>query len=300
MVKSIFILLYSFLFLQANAQWMDPEQREMNNVARKGVSGSFIQLSDGITHYEKAGDAKNGVVILVHGFSVPYFIWNGFFENLVKQGYQVIRYDEYGRGYSDRLNKEYTSDVYTMQLNDIIKKLKIKVPVNIIGVSFGGIVAANFTLVYPQLVNKIVLIDPVSERNINKGSEQELVKWMGINSDKRAISQLEDFKYPDHFPNWVADYKVQMQFKGTRKALASTKFHYDKFHYLDRYKSLGNFKKPVLLIWGTEDHTVPFKYSDSIKAVLNVKFLPVPDAGHLPYLEKPEIVNKAVVEFLKK
>ena len=299
MVKSIFILFFSFLFLQASAQWKDPEQKEMNEDARKGVSGSFIQLSDGITHYEKAGEAKNGVVVLVHGFSVPYFIWNGFFENLVKQGYLVIRYDEYGRGYSDRLKKEYTSSVYTKQLKDLIKELKIKMPVNIIGVSFGGIVATNFTLAYPQLVKKMVLIDPASERNKNKFTEQQLEKWMGINSDKRANSQLEDFKYPDKFPNWVDDYKVQMQFKGTRMALASTEFHYDTVYYLDRYKSLDNLKKPILLIWGTDDHTVPFKYSDSIKAVLNVRFLPVPDAGHLPYLEKPEIVNKEVVEFLQ-
>jgi pimeloyl-ACP methyl ester carboxylesterase len=54
----------------------------------------------------------------------------------------------------------------------------------------------------------------------------------------------------------------------------------------------------VLLIWGTEDHTVPLKYSDSIKAVLNVRFLEVTDAGHLPYLEKPTIVNQEVIQFL--
>ena len=72
-----------------------------------------------------------------------------------------------------------------------------------------------------------------------------------------------------------------------------------QFAYLNRYKSLSGLKKSVLLIWGTEDHTVPLKYSDSIKAVLQVQFLSVPDAGHLPYLEKPEIVNRAVIEFLK-
>ena len=299
MIKSLLVLLVSTFFLHTNAQWNDPEQKEMNASARKGVSGNFIQLTDGITHYEIAGSPKKGVVVLVHGFSVPYFIWNGFFENLVQQGYQVIRFDEFGRGYSDRLKKNYTSAVYTQQIQDLLKGLNIKTPVNIIGVSFGGIVSTNFTLAYPQLVKKVILIDPASERNNNKGTVQELEKWMGMNSDKRAESQLEDFKYPGKFPNWVTDYKVQMQFKGTRMALASTRFHYDSINYLDRYKSLNNLKKSVLLIWGTEDHTVPLKYSDSIKAVLNVHFLEVNDAGHLPYLEKPTIVNKAVLEFLQ-
>jgi pimeloyl-ACP methyl ester carboxylesterase len=299
MIKSILVLFISFFCIQLSAQWNDPEQKEMNADARKGVSGSFIQLTDGITHYEIAGEPKQGVVVLVHGFSVPYFIWNGFFENLVSKGFQVIRYDEFGRGYSDRLKENYTSAVYTRQLKDLLKGLKIKTPVNIIGVSFGGIVSTNFTLAYPQLVKKLILIDPASERNNNKGTEQDLEKWMGMNSDQRAQSQLEDFKYPNQFPNWVTDYKVQMQYKGTRMALASTIFHYDTITYLDRYKSLSALKKPVLLVWGTEDHTVPLKYSDSIKAVLQVRFLEVADAGHLPYLEKPELVNKEVIQFLR-
>ena len=299
MIKSIFVLFVCFYCMQLSAQWQDPEQKEMNADARKGVSGSFIQLTDGITHYELSGEPKQGIVVLVHGFSVPYFIWNGFFENLVSNGFQVIRYDEFGRGYSDRLKKDYTSAVYTQQIKDLLKGLNIKTPVNIIGVSFGGIVSTNFALAYPQLVKKLILIDPASERNNNQGTVQDVEKWMGMNSDQRAQSQLEDFKYTNQFPNWVTDYKVQMQYKGTRMALASTRFHYDSIAYLDRYKSLNSLKKPVLLIWGTEDHTVPLKYSDSIKAILQVRFLQVADAGHLPYLEKPELVNKEVIQFLR-
>ena len=300
MIKYIFFLFTTLLFIQSNAQWNDPEQKEMNASARKGVSGSFIQLSDGVTHYEKAGVAKHGVVVMVHGFSVPYFIWDGLFEQLVKEGFQVIRYDEFGRGYSDRLKQHYTSAVYSNQLRDLITGLHVKAPVNIIGVSFGGIVSTNFTLAYPQLVKKVILIDPASARNTTQGTVEETENFMGINSDKRAESQLGDFVHPENFPNWIADYKVQMQYKGTRMALASTRFHYDTISYLDRYKSLNTSKKPVLLIWGTEDHTVPFQYSDSIRAVLNVQFVSVPGAGHLPHLEKPVVVSKAVVEFLKK
>ncbi len=300
MLKYILFLFTSIIFIQSKAQWIDPEQKEMNADARKGVPGSFIQLSDGVTHYEKAGVAKQGVVVMVHGFSVPYFIWNGLFEQLVKQGFQVIRYDEFGRGYSDRLKQNYTSKVYSNQLKDLIKGLHINTPVNIIGVSFGGIVSTNFTLAHPQLVKKVILIDPASARNTVQGTVEETENFMGLNSDKRAESQLGDFVHPENFPNWIADYKVQMQYKGTRRALASTRFHYDTVNYLDRYKSLNTLKKPVLLIWGTEDHTVPFNYSDSIRAMLKVQFLPVPLAGHLPHLEKPEIVSKAVIEFLKK
>lgn len=57
MIKPILILYFCILFIYSNAQWNDPEQKEMNADARKGVSGSFIQLSAGITHYEKVGEA---------------------------------------------------------------------------------------------------------------------------------------------------------------------------------------------------------------------------------------------------
>jgi pimeloyl-ACP methyl ester carboxylesterase len=58
--------------------------------------------------------------------------------------------------------------------------------------------------------------------------------------------------------------------------------------------------KPVLLIWGKEDHTVPFTYSDSVRTVLKCDFFPVDDAAHLPYIEQPEKVNAKILEFLRK
>jgi pimeloyl-ACP methyl ester carboxylesterase len=42
---------------------------------------------------------------------------------------------------SDRLKKNYTASVYTKQIKDLIQGLKINTPINIIGVSFGGIVS---------------------------------------------------------------------------------------------------------------------------------------------------------------
>ena len=92
------------------------ETEELNEATRASAPGSFVQLSDGCTHYELGnsllpagapfGDNKGkGVrapVVLVHGFSVPYFIWDPTFEFLTKSGFRVLRYDLFGRGYSDR------------------------------------------------------------------------------------------------------------------------------------------------------------------------------------------------------
>ncbi len=53
----------------------NPETEVLNDEARKGAGGSYVQLSQGITHYEMTGADTLETVVLVHGYSVPYYIW---------------------------------------------------------------------------------------------------------------------------------------------------------------------------------------------------------------------------------
>ena len=55
-----------------------------------------------------------------------------------------------------------------------------------------------------------------------------------------------------------------------------------------------------MLIWGEQDQTLPIAGADEIRAVLDVEYLPVPDAGHLPHIEQADTVNPAIVEFLSR
>jgi pimeloyl-ACP methyl ester carboxylesterase len=275
------------------------EVKKMDAAARVNVSGQFITLTDGITHYESAGADTGKIVILVHGFSVPYYIWNGTYDSLVQQGFYVIRYDEFGRGFSDRPDAVYTPVLYRKQLFDLITSLKLKVPVNVMGVSFGGAVVTDFAVHYPQLIDKIILIDPVYA--FRRKREPEIIAdyKMAIGHAKQAAGQLEDFKYPGRFTGWVEKYKVQMQYKGFRHALISTINNYSGDTIIANYHSLNALHKKILLVWGKQDNTVPFKYSDSLQQILQVNFFAVDDAGHLPYLEQPLLVNQKIISFLK-
>ena len=75
------------------------ETRELDELARKDAGGSFAALKDGMTHYELGGPEDGKPVVLVHGFSVPYFIFDPTFEFLGKSGFRVLRYDLIGRGF---------------------------------------------------------------------------------------------------------------------------------------------------------------------------------------------------------
>jgi len=63
------VLLVPYLFF-------DSESMILDETARTALPGRFVKLSDGITHYEWK-DRDNGlVVVLVHGFSAPHFVWD--------------------------------------------------------------------------------------------------------------------------------------------------------------------------------------------------------------------------------
>jgi pimeloyl-ACP methyl ester carboxylesterase len=276
----------------------------LDDDARKNVSGSFVQLTDGITHYELAGPDTGKVVVLVHGFSVPYYIWDSTFVKLVNEGYRVLRYDEYGRGFSDRPEKAYEAAFLRKQLEELLTKLNLSSVHAIAGLSFGGPVVTDFVVHHPTQVDKIILVDPVYPVETGGASGTQYPEgfmnfMMAISPEDMVAGQLTDLKYPERFPQWGDQYKVQMQYKGLRQALISTRLHYGTPEQIrDSYEKLDLLGKPVLLIWGKEDNTTPFSNSDELRKVLHTDFVPIEDAMHLPHMEKASEVNPTILGFL--
>jgi pimeloyl-ACP methyl ester carboxylesterase len=294
----IFLVVMNTLILGGLYLYRYTEKKTLSAVDREKTSGSFIKLKAGITHYQLAGPDTGQVVVLIHGFSVPYYIWDGTFEYLVKHGYRVLRYDQYGRGYSDRPHAVYNNSFYNDQLMQLLQALHLKTPVNIAGMAFGGMLAGDFSTRYPNLINKIILIAPGYESLMPDKPQCVVTYYESIHPRERAESQLTDFKYPQHYPGWVDRYKVQMKYKGFINAMVSTMYNY-KYDGAASYAQLNTKHKPILLIWGREDKTFTYNYSDSVRSVLNVQFYPIDDAGHLPNIEQPEKVNERILAFLR-
>jgi len=60
--------------MKAAARWRS-ESEILDAEARRHAPGSFVRLSAGFTHFEETGPRDDSLpVVLVHGFSVPYFI----------------------------------------------------------------------------------------------------------------------------------------------------------------------------------------------------------------------------------
>ena len=101
-------------------------------------NSAFINLSNGFTFYSQDNeDLSTTPVLLIHGFSVPSYIWNPTFTLLSKNGHRVISLDLYGRGFSENLNSAYTDELLANQVIELMKNLKID-SAKLVGLSNGG------------------------------------------------------------------------------------------------------------------------------------------------------------------
>jgi len=284
------------------------ETKELNESTRKESDGSFIALADGVTHYELGGPENGKPVVLVHGFSVPYFIFDPTFEFLTNAGFRVLRYDLIGRGFSDKPRIAYNIHLFVRQLKDLLDALEFH-QVNLIGLSMGGPITASFINQHPQYVSRYVLIDPAGAKRIKLSWLLEATKLpifgelaLGLfgsgNMVKNIASDLFDQKLVEHFQS---QYKIQMQYKGFKHAILSTMRNdmLESFH--ETYECVGVLKKPTLLFWGKNDATIPFENSRLLlKTIPHTEFHAIENCGHIPHYEQPEIVNRILLEFLSK
>ena len=114
------------------------ETQDLDQVSKQSAPGEFLLLPAGEVHYRLTGPVDAPLVVLVHGFSVPSYVWDPTLSALEEEGYRVLTFDLYGRGYSERLKAEYDIDLFTDQLDDLLIALEIDDPVVVSGLSMGG------------------------------------------------------------------------------------------------------------------------------------------------------------------
>jgi pimeloyl-ACP methyl ester carboxylesterase len=283
---------------------MNPEKEELNDAIRTRLGGSYMPLSGGVTHYALEGPENGQVVVLVHGGTVPMFTWDAVSPVLTAAGYRVLRYDMFGRGYSDRPPVTYNRSLYRDQLLELLDKLNIKEPVDLVGYSFGGGIAADFSARHPQRVSRLALISPVvynfkTPRIFRIPVIGEfLAGTVGIKTViKRADSMYEGTALYSHHANLFSE---QTTFKGFQTSLLSMIRSDAIGDYRDSYETVGKQKRNVLLIWGSRDPEIPEEVINTARKLIpDVQFHAVQDAGHNIVFQKPEKISAMLGDFLR-
>ncbi len=244
------------------------ETLELNDEARAKYPGSYIKLSHGYTHYEMTGEGE--AVVLVHGYSTPYFIYDKVYARFAELGYKVIRYDLYGRGFSDRTGGKHDQAYFAHQLEELTRALLGDEKFILVGTSMGGAISATYCMLYPDRVKKMILLAPAGMDTFKPPFYMYLCAspvigdiLFKILGDKILISHIAGEFY--HCSQEERDYYTRAfaencKYKGFLKCTLSSLRHTilkTKRSTL-AYKEVGKQGLPLLVIWGDIDGTMPF------------------------------------------
>ncbi|HEX7323341.1 MAG TPA: alpha/beta hydrolase [Mycobacterium sp.] len=271
--------------------------------ARTVAGAQTAQLSGGTTAYHTSGNTGPWVV-LVHGILTPSFAWEPVAEMLAAAGFRVLRYDEFGRGLSDRPVVEYNLDLYVDQLRELTDKLGID-EMHLVGWSMGAVIASRFAADAPDRVLSLCLIapglfvrPPYLLRVLRRlpGSDRLIASQV-----RTLIRRLEPvhMSNPERYPNYQQRVSEQLEFPGVGASFGSTVVHFPIDAGKD-FGAVGEHPRPVLVIWGDDDHVTSYTNS---RRVLNffrhATLLTVPGARHAVHLDHAGIVHPAIRDFLR-
>ena len=272
------------------------ESKKLTAKERAKAPGEYLDLGCGRTHYQMVdgGDDTKLPVVLVHGYSTPYYLYDKVFDALVDAGYTVIRYDLLGRGLSERVKSKYDPAAFAMQLKELVDWLVPDQKFIAFGTSMGGAVLACFCAMYPGLVQKMVLYAPAGMDTFQPPVYMKLaaVPFLGKRIFRavmpkstlaRATDELlhQDDAAKDDFVRKLA---YTMQYKGYLNGTYGSLVHtiLKTKETTGYYKTMAKQKIPTLVIWGTDDKTMPIEQIDRMAKILKTaEFVIFEGSGHI-------------------
>ncbi len=275
-----------------------------NKYLKNGFNNFELKTDDSIIDYWD--NKKNGkVVILLHGFGAQAeFQWYKQIETL-SNNYRVLIPNLLYFGKTRQQDKYQLQDQVNL-IKTFCEHLHIQ-QFDLIGISYGGLIAIEFCNQHIDYVNKLVLIDsPIKYfkqedlERINKIYKLNNIEELFAPKNYHGLKN--QFKAAYYFKQFIPDIIFKILFENLclpnienwEKLILDLKLkldYYAKQNYL--------FEHSTLLIWGEKDDIVPIHIAKALKThVKNSKLEIICKAKHLPNIEQSKIVNKILIEFL--
>ena len=261
------------------------------------VSG-FAPVPGGRLYYEVAGHGRP--LVMIHGFTLDCRMWDEQFESFASRC-RVIRYDARGFGKSDLpTDREYS---HVDDLSALLEFLGVS-SADVVGLSMGGAIAAEFALAHPDLTHGLVFVDSaLGGYTFSPESDalEDAIFTRGRNEGAEAAKRM-----------WLAHplFASANEQPHVRTALEAIVSAYSGFHFThhDPQRAgvpsamgrLDQIAAPTLVIVGERD-LPDFRAIGRILAqrIPRARLVTLPGAGHMSNMEAPVRFNRAVMEFLK-
>lgn len=298
-------------------QWQLPNSKF---IAIQGMQAHVLQSDkcdvyrsrSSIDQAVSAGKSLPEAIVLLHGTSASLHTWQGWIKELSDE-YCVVSMDLPGFGltgpYTDESTK-YSSANYAKFVIQVLNSLNLKKApqLTLAGNSLGGKIAWRTAILYPEYVQKLILIDaagyPATPKHIPLGFKLAkypaltpvLIRILPREVIKKSILSVyaDDTKVDEALVDRYYDLTLR---QGNRKALNRRLRDTDNESNPAQIKQLD---LPTLIIWGAQDDLIPVENAALFhKDIANSQLKIFDDLGHVPHEEDPVATVKIAKDFLK-
>ncbi len=270
-------------------------------------------------------EQPNGeTVMLFHGKNFNGAYWGTTIDALTRAGYRVVVPDQIGFGKSTKpAHYQYSFQQLAQNTMKLLETLNIS-QVYLLGHSMGGMLAMRFTLMYPEVVKKLVLENPIGLEDWKLVAPYTAIDQLyqkELNADFNSVKKYQldnyyDGKWRPEYDEWVylltgwvdhPDYPLV----AWNNALTS-----DMIFTQPVYYEMEQLKAPTLLIIGTRDRTAIGKQqvSETVRATMGLyqhlgkaaqqritgsSLVELENVGHMPHIEAFGRFIEPLLRFLK-
>lgn len=229
---------------------------------------------------------------------------------------ELIFYDQRGGGQS-RHDEDgiITWRTQVEDLSAVAREFALE-PLSIVGYSWGGLLALLYAIEaaagrVPAQLARMALIDPAPvtrkyrdefETEFNRRQQGDAIRRMREQLTESGLQDLDREAYRQRaFELSVAGY-----FADPARAAELTPFRvmgkvqksiWESLGEYDLRPALATVKCPAIVVHGSED-PIPAESSREIAAALGARFVLLPGSGHVPYVERPDLLFPALTDFL--
>ena len=261
--------------------------------------------------YLDSGDGP--ALLFIHGLTGSQRNWAHLID-VLNHDHRVLAPDLFGFGASAKVMGDYSLGAHAATLRDLLDLLGIN-RVTLVGHSFGGGVAMQFCYLFPERVERLVLVSsgglgrdvsPLLRAATLYGAEWVLPlitsSWMRgrVEAAGRILTRTGWRASPEVTESWRGF--TSLADADTRRAfLATTRGVIDPGgQTLTAHDHLPmTIEIPTLVVWGTRDRMIPALHATTAhEAIAGSRVVLFEGAGHFPHLDEPERFAEVLRDFM--
>ncbi len=256
-----------------------------------------------------AGTPNGRTVVLFHGMNFGGFYFGGPIEALRTAGFRVVVPDQIGFGRSSKPIIPYNFHDMALNTKSLLESLHIS-KVSVVGHSMGGMLTARFAASYPDLVDRIVICNPIGLTDVRwqqpwRSAQESYKALMARNSEQAYQAALGTIQR--YFPDaWKPEYEAYVKILDAPThapdwaQVAMVQSIYRQITYLDPVvQDWSHIRAKTLVLGGEKDGAnFPAQAKHIADTIPGAQLALIPNVGHVPHIQVPEVFNRAVLDFL--